>query len=96
MFLPSRFVSMQTILLLYHKLKTSEQLQQHNTMTLYRIDDDPDLVKDMDSKALLNTNYAAYLEYKKKQKMENEIQDLKNDVGDIKQMLNSIVSLLNK
>ena len=65
-------------------------------MKLYRIDDDPDLVKDIDSKAVLNTNYAAYLEYKKKQKMENEIQDLKNDVGDIKQMLNSIVSLLNK
>lgn len=65
-------------------------------MNLYRIDDEPDLVKDMDSKAILNTNYASYLEYRKKQKMEYEIQHLKNDVGDIKQMLNSIVSMLNK
>ena len=49
-------------------------------MKLYRIDDDPDLVKDIDSKAVLNTNYAAYLEYKKKQKMENEIQAPKSGV----------------
>ena len=62
----------------------------------YKVKDHPDLVKDMDNKAVLNTNYAALMEYKKKQKMSQEIEDLKNDVGDIKQMLNNIVSLLNK
>lgn len=65
-------------------------------MNLYRITDEPELVKDMDSKAVLNTNYAAFLEYKKKQKMDKEIDDLKSDVSEIKQLLNQIVSSLNK
>jgi len=65
-------------------------------MNLYKVEEHPDLVKDMDSKAVLNTNYAALLEYRKKQRMEDELQSLKSDVDEIKLMLSSIVSMLNK
>jgi hypothetical protein len=62
-------------------------------MNLYKVKDHPHLVKDMDSKAVLNTNYAALLEYKKKKQMEEEFNSLKSDVEDIKKMLQA---LLNK
>ena len=65
-------------------------------MKLYRVEEHPDLVKDMDSKAVLNTNYAALLEYRRKKQMEDELQSLKSDVDEIKLMLSSIVSMLNK
>ena len=63
---------------------------------LVRIQDHPDLVKDMESKAVLNTNYAALLEYKKTQQMKSEIDDLKTDVSEIKDLLSTIVTMLNK
>lgn len=66
----------------------------HNNML--KIKDHPDLVKDMDSKAVLNTNYAALLEYRKKQQMQEEIQNLKSDVSEIKSLLNNIVLMINK
>jgi len=62
-------------------------------MNLYKVKDHPHLIKDMDSKAVLNTNYAALLEYKKKKQMEEEFNSLKTDVEDIKKMLQA---LLNK
>jgi hypothetical protein len=62
-------------------------------MNLYKVKDHPHLVKDMESKAVLNTNYAALLEYKKKKQMEEEFNSLKSDVEDIKKMLQA---LLNK
>jgi AmiR/NasT family two-component response regulator len=65
-------------------------------MRLYKVEDHPDLVKDMDSKAVLNTNYAALHEYKKKKQLQEEVQSLKDDVQDMKQTLNQILSLLNK
>lgn len=65
-------------------------------MRLYKVQDHPDLVKDMDSKAILNTNYAALLEYKKKQQIYQDVDDLRNDINDIKETLNVLVSLLNK
>jgi hypothetical protein len=65
-------------------------------MKLYKVEEHPDLMKDMDSKAVLNTNYAALLEYRKKKQMEEEFNNLKSDVNDIKVLLNSIVSMLDK
>jgi len=62
-------------------------------MNLYKVKDHPHLIKDMDSKAVLNTNYATLLEYKKKKQMEEEFNSLKTDVEDIKKMLQA---LLNK
>ena len=65
-------------------------------MKLAKVEDHPNLVKDMDSKAVLNTNFAALAEYRKKKEMQEEVQSLKSDVQDIKSTLNTILSLLNK
>ena len=65
-------------------------------MNLVKVEDHPHLVKDMDSKAVLNANFAALTEYRKKKEMQEEIQSLKSDVQDIKNTLNTIISLLNK
>ena len=65
-------------------------------MKLYKVEEHSDLVKDMDSKAILNTNYAALLEYRRKKQIEDELDKLKCDVNEIKIMLKSIVSMINK
>jgi len=65
-------------------------------MNLAKVKDHPHLVKDLDSKAVLNTNYAALLEYKRKKQMEEEVKSLRGDVQDMKESLNKILSLLNK
>ena len=62
-------------------------------MKLAKVKDHPQLVKDMESKAVLNTNYAALVEYRRKKQMEEEFNSLKTDVEDIKKMLQA---LLNK
>ena len=64
--------------------------------TLYKIKDHPHLVKDMDSKAVLNTNYAALLEYKKQRQTVQDVEDLKKDMQDIKSMLSDLLGKLNK
>lgn len=63
---------------------------------LYKVENHPDLVKDMDSKAVLNTNYAALMEYKKKQRMSDEIDNIKKDVSEIKDTLKILLSMMNK
>ena len=65
-------------------------------MKLYKFENHPDLVKDMESKAVLNNNFAALSEYRKKQQMQREVESLKEDVRDIKFTLDKILSLLNK
>jgi hypothetical protein len=65
-------------------------------MRLYKIEEHANLVKDMDSKAVLNTNVAALMEYKKKQEMQKDIDSLKSDIGEIKDMLNKMFSMLGK
>lgn len=63
---------------------------------LYKVKDHPHLVKDMESKAVLNTNYAALLEYKKKKQTLDDVESLKGDVKEIKQLLNDLLGKLNK
>ena len=60
---------------MFQESKTLEQSPQHN-MRLYKIEEHANLVKDMDSKAVLNTNVAALMEYKKKQEMQKDIDSL--------------------
>ena len=63
---------------------------------LYKVKDHPHLVKDMNSKAILNTNYAALLEYKKQKQALEDVENLKKDMSDIKSMLGDILGKLNK
>jgi hypothetical protein len=65
-------------------------------MKLYKVQEHANLVKDMDSKAILNTNTAALFEYKKKQEMQKDIDSLKSDIGEMKQLLNKIFTMLEK
>lgn len=65
-------------------------------MSLVKVQDHPDLLKDTESKAVLNTNYASLLEYKKKQQMLKDMDSLKSEVVELKEMMGQILSLLNK
>ena len=73
-------------------------------MTLVRIKDHPNLVRDIHSKALLNTDraaleeYQARVEYAKKHKAEQEetkmrIQKLEQNMEEIKNLLSEIASM---
>lgn len=60
--------------------------------------DVPNLVRDMDSRAILNTNTNDYLAYKTKRDRElklnnvvDEIDQIKQDMADIKSMLQQII-----
>lgn len=63
---------------------------------LYKVENHPDLIKDMESKAVLNSNYAALNEYRKKQQVQKDIELLKNEMSDIKKMLGMILDNMNK
>lgn len=65
-------------------------------MNIVKIQDHPDLVKDLDSKAVLNTNYAALLEYKNKQRMINEMDAIKCDIMEMKNIMNKLLSMMDK
>lgn len=65
-------------------------------MKIAKVQDHPDLVRDLESKAVLNTNYAALLEYKKKKQMVEDMDSLKSEVVELKQMMSQILTLLNK
>ena len=63
---------------------------------IFKVQDHPDLVKDMNSKAVLNTNYAALMEYKKQKQIVDDVDSLKKDMQDIKSMLSDLLGKLNK
>jgi hypothetical protein len=65
-------------------------------MKIAKVQDHPDLVRDLESNAVLNTNYAALLEYRKKQQMVKDMDLLKSEVVELKEMMGQILSLLNK
>jgi hypothetical protein len=63
-------------------------------MKIAKVKDAPGFVRDMDNKAIINTNESALIAYKKKrqkaQELNQSIDDinmLKNDVKEIKQLL---------
>jgi len=68
-------------------------------MALKQVEDRPDLVKDEDTKAILNTNKVALSAYKKRreqqrtvQNMSEELNDIKNDMSEIKSLLRDIIN----
>lgn len=65
-------------------------------MKIAKVQDHPDLVRDLESNAVLNTNYAALLEYRKKQQMVKDMDLIKSEVVELKEMMGQILSLLNK
>jgi hypothetical protein len=61
-----------------------------------KIDGDPDLYRDSDSNAIINTNNAAYENYikakKHRESSKNEIQNLKDEIVEIKSLLNILIN----
>jgi len=61
-----------------------------------KIDGDPDLCRDSDSNAVINTNNAAYENYikakKNRESSKNEIQNLKDEIVEIKSLLNILIN----
>ena len=62
---------------------------------LLKVEDHPNLIRDSNSKALINTDIASLMEYKKKKQLEQEVKTLSQDVQEIKQMLLHIISKIN-
>ena len=67
-----------------------------------KIKDKPGLIRDLHSKAILNTNIEELKEYKSKVALaerinvvENQLNTMKKDVETIKQILTTIVGILN-
>lgn len=58
------------------------------------IKDYPDFVKDTNSNAILNSNYAALTERKKQKEMEKTVNCLSSDVSSLKSDMNEIKQLL--
>jgi hypothetical protein len=61
---------------------------------LYKIESYPDLLKDSNSKAVLNNNFSALEEYKRKQALVSKVNLMEKDISDIKQNLNVILEIL--
>ena len=68
-------------------------------MIKYKVVDNPTLVRDGKSKAIINTDQHAYEEYKNKKNMNskvinmhNELQEVKSSIEEIKTMLTQLMS----
>ena len=63
-----------------------------------KVEDNPNLVRDSKSKAIINVDDSGYKDYKNRKNlqtkminMSEEINELKNDIGEIKSLLNQIL-----
>ena len=65
-------------------------------MKKIKIDGDPDLRRDPETNAVINTNNAAYQNYmkakKKRETSEDELQTLKNEMEEIKSLLKTLIN----
>lgn len=59
-----------------------------------KIEDTPDLVKDINSGALLNTNVQALEAYRKRREKLNKAEQLENRITTVENTLNELKSLL--
>lgn len=61
-----------------------------------KIEGDPDLVRDPQTNAVINSNSTAYVQYmqqkEKRKKQELEIQELKDEIGEIKSLLKTLIN----
>jgi hypothetical protein len=65
-------------------------------MKYAKVKENPELIRDMNSKAVLNTNQAALQSYKKKREKQNEIQSAVSDINNMKQDINDLKALMQR
>ena len=65
-------------------------------MKYAKVKENPELIRDMNSKAVLNTNQTALQSYKKKREKQNEIQSAVDDINNLKQDVNELKTLMQR
>jgi|LauGreDrversion4_2_1035121.scaffolds.fasta_scaffold1537052_2 hypothetical protein len=65
-------------------------------MKYAKVKENPELIRDMDSKAVLNTNLNALQAYKKKREKQQEIQSAVEDINNLRQEVNELKTLMQR
>jgi len=65
-------------------------------MKYAKVKENPELIRDMDSKAVLNTNLTALQSYKKKREKQQEIQSAVDDINNLRQEVNELKTLMQR
>ena len=65
-------------------------------MKYAKVKENPELIRDMDSKAVLNTNLTALQAYKKKREKQQEIQSAVDDINNLRQEVNELKTLMQR
>jgi hypothetical protein len=65
-------------------------------MKVAKVKENPDLVRDMENQAILNTNVDALLAYKKRRQKEREISESLTDINTMKQDINELKTLMQR
>lgn len=61
-----------------------------------KVKDYPGLVRDPESKAIINVDQSAYLKYKSERNIQNKIINITSEINDLKQSMNEIKSLISQ
>ena len=64
--------------------------------SLIPVKEHPSLLRDKNSKALINTDIAALNEYKNKKKMTEDVDTLKKEIQELKQLMLLVVDSIKK
>jgi hypothetical protein len=65
-------------------------------MKYAKVKENPELIRDMNSKAVLNTNLTALQAYKKKREKQQEIQTAVDDINNLRQDVNELKTLMQR
>lgn len=58
---------------------------------VYRVQENPDYIKDQNNGAVLNTNVAKLKEYKHRKKQNRKIEDLQSEVAELRALLRVVL-----
>ena len=58
---------------------------------IYRVQENPDYIRDQGNGAVLNTNIAKLKEYKLRKKQDRKIEDLQSEVAELKSLLRLVL-----
>lgn len=58
---------------------------------IYRVQENPDYIRDIETNAVLNTNAAKLRDYKLRKKQNKKIQDLQSEVAELKALLKAVL-----
>jgi hypothetical protein len=65
-------------------------------MKYAKVKENPELIRDMDSKAVLNTNRSALESYRKKREKQQELKSAIDDINNMKQDINDLKTLMQR